>query len=413
MPDFLAVRKVLAKELREARRDRNLVFNVVLVPLFLYPLLGFGVLQVLQVVRGIGEREGTVVELSGPVPAAVRDSLARTEGVVLVDVPGAEAPADGAGFRAHRAARAGAGLPAPHALLHWEGPGARLFHDGAQDRSRAAKQAVEDAVDSFRRARAESILASAGLPPGELDRFTVTSENTASAVQRGRQILASGLPLILLLMLAVGTAAAALDTVVGERERGTLETILVSPLARADVFVGKYLFVVTAAVTAFTLNLASMSVFLGFVLELLDVGEEIRVSIDPLSFVLVSGAAVLTAAFLAAVFMIIAVPSRTYREGQAALSPAYLLAMVPGLVVGASREPFGLSQAFIPVLNACALFEAALLGPVDAAPVVVTFAVLAFVTLAALVVAARLVSREDAFLEPKLSLRRLLRGGGS
>ncbi len=413
MPDLRAVRRVVAKELREARRDRNLLLNVVLVPLFLYPLLGFGVLQVLQVVRGIGEREGTVVALAGPVPAAVRDSLAHTEGVVLVDVPATEAPADAAAFRAQRSAREAAGLPVPRALLHWADGGARLFHDGAQDRSRAAKQAVEDAVAAFRRVRAESALASAGLPPGELDRFTVDSENTASAVQRGRQILASGLPLILLLMLAVGTAAASLDTVVGERERGTLETILVSPLSRADVFVGKYLFVVTAAVIAFTLNLASMSVFLGFVLELLDVGEDIRVSIDPLSFALVFGVAVLTAAFLAAVFMIIAVPSRTYREGQAALSPAYLLAMVPGLVVGASREPFGLAQAFIPVLNASALFEAALLGPVEAAPVIVTFAVLALATLAALAVAARIVSREDAFLEPKLPLGRLLRGGGS
>lgn len=412
--DLWATGRILAKELREARRDRNLLLNVVLIPLFLYPLLGFGVLQVLQVVRGIGERSGTVVALAGDVPRAVRDSLARTDGVVLVDVPAATAPADAAAFRADRLARDAAGLPVPHALLEWRGPeGVRLFHDGARDRSRAAKEATEHAIDAFRRDLAESALAAVGLPAAELDRFTVASENTASAVQRGRQILASGLPLVLLLMLAAGTATAALDTVVGERERGTLETILVSPLSRADVFVGKYLFVVIAAVTAFTLNLASMSVFLGFVLELLDVGEDIRVSIDPLTFVLVFGAAVLTAAFLAAVFMIIAVPSRTYREGQAALSPAYLLAMVPGLVVGASREPFGLSQAFIPVLNASALFEAALLGPVDPAPVTVTFAVLALVTLAALAVAGRIVSREDALLEPKLPLGRLLRGGKS
>ena len=416
MIDVAAVRRVLAKELLEARRDRNLVLNVILIPLFLYPLLGFGILQVMQVVRGIGERAGTVVALTGDVPLVVRDSLAAGEGVVLVDVPAAAAPTDAAAFRADRVTREREGLPVPNALLDWrhadEGS-VRIFHDGAQDRSRDARAKIEDAVAAWRRARARAAAASVGLRAADLDRFHVVSENTASAEQRGRQILASGLPLVLLLMLAVGTAAASLDTIVGERERGTLETILVSPLARAEVFLGKYLFVVLAAVTAFTLNLASMSLFLGFVLQLLDAGEEIRVSIDPLSFLLVLGAAVLTAALLAAVFMIIAVPARTYREGQAALSPAYLLAMVPGLVVGASREPFGLSQAFIPVLNASALFEAVLQGRVETAPVIVTYAVLALTTIVALAVAARIVSREDVFLESKLSLRQLLRGGSS
>jgi sodium transport system permease protein len=212
-------------------------------------------------------------------------------------------------------------------------------------------------------------------------------------------------------MLAVGTATASLDVVVGERERGTLETILVSPLARADVLLGKYLFVVLAAITAFALNLFSMSLFLGFALKIVDVGEDIRVSIDPASCLLMLGAAVLTAALLAAVFMVIAVPSRTYREGQAALSPAYLLAMVPGLVVAASSEPFGLKEAVIPVLNTTALFEAVLEGEVDKMAVIVTYAVLAASTVLALAVAARIAAREDVFLEPRFSLRDLLRGG--
>jgi ABC-type Na+ efflux pump permease subunit len=154
-----------------------------------------------------------------------------------------------------------------------------------------------------------------------------------------------------------------------------------------------------------------MSVFLGFVLQLIHLGDEIQVTIDPFSFLLMFVAAVLTAALLAAVFMVIAIPARTYREGQAALSPANLLAMVPGLVVGASREPFGLSQAFVPVLNSTALFEAVLEGKVEALPVAVTYLVLAVTTAAALFVAARIVARDDVVLEPRFSLRDLVKGG--
>jgi sodium transport system permease protein len=392
------------------------MLNVVLIPLFLYPLLGFGILQVMQMVRGVGERTATVVALAGDVPAAVRDSLAAGENVQLVDAGGA-GPEDAAAFRAWRDARAARGEAAPHALLRWtpgaSGDSARVYYDAARDRSREARGLVEDAIDAWRREKSLAAMRDVGLDAADLDRFRVESVNTASAVQRGREILASGLPVVLLLMLAVGTAAASLDTIVGERERGTFETILVSPLARADVLLGKYLFVVLAAVTAFVLNLFSMSLFLGFVLKLVDLGEDVRVALDPLSCLLVLGAAILTAALLAAVFMVIAIPSRTYREGQAALSPAYLLAMVPGLVVGTSREPFGLTQAFVPVLNATALFEAALRGDVDAPAAVVTYAVLAVTALAAIALAARIAAREDVFLEPRFSLRELLRGRGA
>lgn len=417
MPNMAGVRRVLAKELREGRRDRNLLLNVVLIPLFLYPLLGFGVLQVMQVVRGVAEKASTVVALAGDVPSGVRDSLAAGENVQIVDAPASGGPSDAATYRSWREERTAHGEPAPHALLAWtrgeRGDSARIFYDAARDRSRDARTQIEDAIAAWRRERTVEAARRVGLGEADLDRFEVESQNTASAVQRGREILASGLPLVLLLMLTVGTAAASLDTVVGERERGTFETILVSPLARADILLGKYLFVVLAAITAFALNLFSMSIFLGFVLELVDAGEEIQVSLDPQSCALVFGAAVLTAALLAAVFMVIAVPSRTYREGQAALSPAYLLATVPGLVVGASGEPFGLTQAFVPVLNAAALFEAALRGEVETLPVVVTYAVLAVAALAAISLAARIAAREDVFLEPRFSLRELLLGKGA
>jgi sodium transport system permease protein len=415
MIDAAAVGRVIAKELREARRDRNLILNIVLVPLFLYPLLGFGILQVFQIVSGIGERTATVIAVHGEVPPAVRDSLEAGERVLVRNAPADVDPGSPESFRRWRKRLRDADAIVPDALLAWShganGDSARILHDGSRDRSADAKARIESAIESWRRERELAAFESVHLGETDLDRFRIETENTASATQRGREILASGLPLVLLLMLAVGTAAASLDTVVGERERGTLETILVAPLARGDVLVGKYLFVVLAAVTAFALNLLSMSLFLGFVLQIVNVGDEIRISIDPLSFLLMFVAAVLTAALLAAVFMVIAVPSKTYREGQAALSPANLLAMVPGLVVGTSHEPFGLSQAFVPVLNATALFEAALEGSLEWGPVGVTFAVLAATAAAALFVAARIASREDVFLEPRFSLRDLVKGG--
>ena len=216
--------------------------------------------------------------------------------------------------------------------------------------------------------------------------------------------------MILLLMLGLGSFYAALDTVVGERERGTMETILTSPLRRSEVLVGKYLYVVLASVTALVLNLASMTLFLGFVLKLLDLGDQIQVDVGLRAIVLILVTAVLTAGFLAAALMVIAAPCRTYREGQAVLSPFYFLTFLPGVIVSASRDSFHLKQAAIPLLNSAALFKSVLEGEAPAGPIALTLAVLAVTTVAALAFASRIVGREDVYLDPQMTLRQLLTG---
>ncbi len=213
-------------------------------------------------------------------------------------------------------------------------------------------------------------------------------------------------------MLAMGTFYSALDAVVGERERGTLETLLVSPLERGEILLGKYAWVLSASVVTLVLNLASMALFLGFLLQLVDIGEDVQVQIAPGAFGLIFVTAILTAALLSAVLMTAAIPAKTYREGQATLTPLYLMTMAPGLIVASSQQPFTVKQACVPLLNSCALFEAALKGEATVATVGITWVVLVAVTAAVLAVAARIVSREDIYLDPDLSLRRLLGGLG-
>lgn len=249
-----------------------------------------------------------------------------------------------------------------------------------------------------------------GLGEADLEVWQLEEEDTASASERGRELLAAVLPLILLLMLTMGTFAAVLDTVVGERERGTLETMLVSPLRRGEVLVGKYLFVVLSSLVAFLLNLGSMSLFVLFVFRLLDVGDQLAIEIAPKAFVLMMGAAALLAALLAAMLMILAIPARTYREGQATLNPFYLLTMIPGLIVVSSHGPFEMRHALVPVLNATALFKSALRGDYPVGPIATTYAVLTVSAAAVLWFASRLASREDILLEPRIRLRELLTG---
>jgi sodium transport system permease protein len=367
-----AALRVLAKEIREARRDRNLVIGLVLVPLFLYPVIGLGIVQVVYVTKGIAERRPIRIAVDSAVPERIVERLRERGNVEIVEARAGRW--DEGAFRAERDAQE------LDALVVWAAEdSAVVYDDRARDRSVRAGDAVREELERWGRERALGALAGVGLGEGDWDLWRLVEEDTASAAERGKKLLASALPMILLLMLGLGTFYSALDTVVGERERGTLETILVSPLRRSELLVGKYLWVVLASVVALVLNLASMTIFLGFVLSLLDV-EGVSLRVGPGAFFLIVVTALLTAGFLAAVLMVIAIPSKTHREGQAVLTPFYFATFVPGVIISTSSDPFSLRQAAIPLLNSVALFKSALLGELPAGPIAVTLGVLAVAT---------------------------------
>jgi sodium transport system permease protein len=407
---------VLAKELREALRDRSLVISLILVPVFLPPLIGFGVFQVLQVIQGLAERETRTVLVGASVPEALRDSLEALDNFVIAEAPDGEWDADS--FRALREARADSGGAVPDALLLWHAaPGgsdsATVFYDQARERSSSARDAVTEAAGQWKEDRIREKMSAVGLPEESFELFSVSTEDTATAAETGRRILSAVLPLFLLLMLATGTFYSALDTVVGERERRTLETLLTSPVGRGEILVGKYLFVVVSSLTALLLNLASVTLFLSITLRIAGIEDRIDVSVSPLAVLLIVAAAILTAGFLSAVMMVVAIPSKTYREGQAVLTPVYLLPMIPGIAMSASEDPFGVKEALVPLLNSAALFKSALSGEFPPVPIAITFAVLLSVTAVTLFLASRVVSHEDVFLDPRFTLRQLLARRGT
>lgn len=399
---------VLSKEIRETLRDRNLLVNLVFVPLFLYPTLGFGAFQVLQIVRGVSERAKPEVHVSPDAPVALRDSLfARDEIVVVLDGPRAEALRAAGDSAAVRAAWKSS-FPEPAAVLDWSASGtdsAIIYHDGSRDRSRVARGVLEEEVHDWKRAAISERALTRGLQPTDIASWDVEEEDTASASERGQEILSTVLPITLLLMLLIGTYYSALDTIVGERERGTLETLLVSPLERGEILLGKFLYVVLASLTSLVLNLASLTLFLGLLLAQLPSKSEIRVALDPKAIVFILVGAGLAAAFFAAVLMLACVSSKTYREGQAALLPYYFGSILLGMSTSASRDAFTTREALIPVVNVVALFKSVLRGEYPPDAIGTAFASLAALAGLALFVAARAGLREDVTwgAKPKLA----------
>jgi len=333
---FAVARLVAAKELRESLRDRRTLAVTVLFPLFVYPLLTLVIAQVSMQKRTRGEATPSHVALVGAPAAVARVQAALGPHNALVKV----GPGDKASLTAGRI----------DALVEGKGEGAsvstKIFYDETRDESVRAKERVEARLSA----------APSGCPAP----FNVEALSTAAEPQVGGYLLSKALPLFLVMMVMLGAFYPAIDTTAGERERQTLEGLLVAPVPARWLLAGKLVAVTVVAAVAGVLHVSSLA---------LTLGEAVRMSGGATTFTVPWGRLIgvlalvpPAALMLAALLVAVASHGRTFKEAQSFVTPVYLLGLVPGLVVGAAELPLTPSLATLPLANLTLAARALLAG---------------------------------------------------
>lgn len=412
-----AILAVYSKELRCLFRDRHTVLYSLAVPAFLYPALLLGAFQVFMVVRGLGERKPSRVEARVAPGAEQLAAFLETEGrpgsVVLVP-PGSPEErevrerlgARPAEVDAVVVARDAAPVTPPLAVPGGLEPaGVDLFYSSARDRSSAARGRVEDLVDRYRKERLLEAARALGGGPSYLEPLSIETRSHSTREEVSNHVAALLMPLLMVLMAALGAFYPALETTVGEKERRTLETTLVAPTSRVTQVTGKYLAVSTFSFGSFSLNFASMVItfqHLGSQLSL----EGFRLGARAIGVILL--AACLLALFLSAVMMLVAFLARSFKEGQSLVTPIYLLAVAPVVVTTNPEIHLDVSMAAVPLFNMALLFRDALEGSLEAAPSLVALGSTAAATALSLWLASRALAREAVATGENVTLGRVL-----
>lgn len=200
--------------------------------------------------------------------------------------------------------------------------------------------------------------------------------------------LTTMIPLILILMTITGAVYPAIDLTAGERERGTLETLMAAPVPRGGLLLAKYLAVLVVALLTATANLAAMSLTLSFGgLAVVLLGKD---GLAPLVMAQVFGLMALFAAFFSAVALALTSFARSFKEAQAYLIPLMLMCLAPGvlsLMPGMRLTP---SLAILPLVNIVLLARDVLSGTVEPLPALIAVASTFLYALAAIGAAARI-----------------------
>ncbi len=386
------------KELLEVVRDRRALFLMLLLPLLLYPLI---FLIASQVAIEQTKKVRATVPVVGVGPAPVPDALVeRLEQDGKLRVERGELAALKESL-AQQKVHAVVALPDGFAgtLLGQDTAAVTVLFDQTSDVSSHADELVSTALRDFAKAVTQDRLDRHGLPATIARPLQVTSQNIAPPEKVGGHLLGSALPMLVIVMLVLGAFYPAIEVTAGEKERGTLVTLLTAPVRALEIVAGKYLSVLTVALVTGAANVASIGLLLGMAVVLPDdLRGKIDLGLSGLTLFRAGYVAVLAAVFYAALMMTVAVLARTYKEAQSFMTPVYLLSVLPSFFAQLPGAKLDGTLSFVPGVNLALLLRHVFEGTATAQQAfTVTLATLVATTLV-LLLAARIFQRESILL---------------
>ncbi|MDJ0836500.1 MAG: ABC transporter permease [Acidobacteriota bacterium] len=181
------------------------------------------------------------------------------------------------------------------------------------------------------------------------------------------------LPYFFIIFCFVGALYPAIDISAGEKERGTLETLLLTPVPRSYLVAGKFLVVFTSGIISSVLCLTSMGVWIAiktgeFGQEL---GEIIK-SVTPMDLILIGSMMVPLAAIFAAILLSVSVYAKNFKEAQSYVTPFNFLIILPAVVAMLPVE-LDWKWAMVPVSNVALAIKELVKGTMDYTMLAVIF----------------------------------------
>jgi sodium transport system permease protein len=373
------VKIVYAKELLDLLRDRRTIISMVVVPILFMPLVILTMTLLMTKFIGQARQEiSKVMILGGRDSTNTLQALQALKSIQIV--PSSD---DFTNSISEKHIRAAVEIPRgfDEAVGHGEKTTIHIYFYQGELKSTFA----DDTLERFFRQRNNEIvtnrLAAAHMPTSVLTPFAIERSNVAPPQKVNGNLVGMILPYLVIIMCMTGSIYPAVDLTAGEKERGTMETLLTSPVERTHLVLGKVLVVMTAAIVTSTLALTSNGIAL--LLMKAFTSESGRPSILPVSInlpslVVVGVIMIPLAVFFAAVMVAIGLYSRSAKEANSYLQPLLILTILPALAAALPGVEMNYQLAFIPILNVSLLARELLTGTYYWQHIVIVFGAMCF-----------------------------------
>lgn len=391
---------VYRKELTEALRDRRTVVSAILVPLLLFPVLsvGFGALAVALVGKAKDEVPKVMLRGGDDSPAVV-EGLRKLEKIDIVpETPNWKDQIVNKEIRA--AVEIPAGFQAD--VADQKSDTVKIYNYDGELKSEFATEKVEKYMKEYRDQVIKDRLAAKNLPDTVLKPFEVTRENVAPPEKVSGAAFGGIIGYMVILLCMTGAMYPAMDLTAGEKERGTMETILSSPISRTHLVLGKFFLILTAALGTAALSVLSMGVSFSVLSHY--TGQTAGGRAAAAGFLLHLGPKTVISVFLMAlplavlfssVLMTIALFAKTYKEAQSYLTPMTFVVIIPAVASMLPGVELTSKLSLIPILSTSLLCKELVAGTYHWNLIAVIFSSTCVYAAAALFIAVKMFQRES------------------
>ncbi|MCM1264005.1 MAG: ABC transporter permease [Butyrivibrio sp.] len=248
-----------------------------------------------------------------------------------------------------------------------------VYYLSSVTNSSYAMNIVMDTFDEYREELTKEKIIEAGLDVHEiLEPVVYENKDIASNEQSLGSIMGSILPFMLVISLLMGTMYPAIDTTAGERERGTLETILTLPVTNRQLIISKFLTVAVIGIISALLNILSMGGIAAYMYKVLAMQTDTE-AFDLAMFIpaiLVCILAIFAfSLFISAITMCVTAFAKSYKEANNYITPLMLVVMFIGYIGFIPNIELNQTMAMVPVANICLLIKNLLVFKVDYAAI--------------------------------------------
>lgn len=377
MKTFLTIFK---KEFTDTIRDRRTLFVMVIFPLLLFPILITVVTKIQSSqMRKAEEKVLRVGLITRGNAAGIRDMISRS-GLRLVE----NIPQDSAEALLRRDSldaiiAVAADFDREVAALK---PGTVQVFFKTSDDYAIAKRRLTEIVKAYEKKLLADRLARLNLDQNFVDAIWIEEHDIASMKEMVGKTVGGFIPYLFVIFCFMGSMYPAIDLAAGEKERGTIETLLTAPVSRFQILLGKFGVVVLTGLLSAAISIVGLYLAVRTLSELPpDMMEALLGILDAKSIILVLSLLLPLTVFFAAFLLSLSFYAKSYKEAQSLISPLTIVVILPvaiGMIPGFELNSM---TALIPVLNVSLATKEIIAGTIQ--PGLLAEVYLSLITLAA------------------------------
>ena len=331
---------ILKKELRELFRDKKSLAMMLIIPIFI-PLimLGMSALFETQVNKHIEEynKIGFAYELSEE-----EKQIAEEMNIEIINGTGEELKQKYDNQEID--------------LYVTKNENKYVLNSDSSDTSTYAKSLMESYFNTYKQYLQQQYLQANNINSNEVLNIITVEENLIEEDNYFVNFIKNYAFLFIIMAITVSATYPATDTTAGEKERGTLETLLTFPIRSKDIIIGKFLGVTISSIITGIISLLFAILSLIIAQNAFSIYEGIDIMFTPITIIFVIVVIIVYSFFISGLCISIASTSKTFKEAQSALTPLTFISFFPGMIAFMVEVTGTPLISIIPFLNYTVIF---------------------------------------------------------